>query len=165
MAAHPCWGAGFGGSTLRKRSGVVKKIERSALVAFSRQQMFALVNDIESYPQYMAGCVGAKILSRGDDWLEARLVLSGAGFKQSFITRNQLVEPSSMKMSLVEGPFKTLQGEWSFQALSDSACKVLFSLEYAFSNRLFGMAAGAVFEKIASEQVHSLCERAKAIYV
>lgn len=147
-----------------KRSGVVKKIEKSALVAFSCQKMFALVNDIELYPQYMAGCVGAKVLSRGEDWLEARLDLSRAGFKQSFVTRNQLIEPSSMTMSLVDGPFKALHGMWSFEALSGSACKVLFSLEYEFSNRLLGLAAGALFEKIASEQVHSLCERAKALY-
>ncbi len=143
---------------------MVQRVERSALVAYSAQQMFDLVNDIEAYPQYMDGCVGAQILSRGDNWLEARLELSKAGVSQSFVTRNQLQPPQQMTMELVDGPFKFLRGTWRFQPLSDAACKVMFELEFELQNRLLGMAVGKLFESLGGKQVDALCARARQIY-
>ena len=140
------------------------KIERSALVNYSAQQMFDLVNDIEAYPQYMDGCVGAKVLARGDDWLEARLDLRKAGVSQSFVTRNQLRAPESMSLTLVDGPFSKLAGEWRFKALNESACKVSFSLEFELKSRLLGMAVGKLFETVTAKQVDALCARAQQIY-
>ena len=139
-------------------------VNRSALVNYSAQQMFDLVNDIEAYPQYMDGCVGAKILNREGDWLEARLELSKAGVSQSFVTRNQLNAPESMSMTLVDGPFKYLKGCWRFTALNETACKVSFDLEFELQSKLLGMAVGKLFESVASKQVDALCERAKQIY-
>lgn len=139
-------------------------IERSALVTFSAQQMFSLVNDIEAYPQFMRGCSAAKILQRGDNWVEAELELQRSGFKQSFVTRNTLDEPHSMTMELIKGPFKKFHGKWEFQALSEQACKVRFVLELAFANPLMGMMLNSVFEQVATEQLQSICERAQQIY-
>ena len=143
---------------------MVQRVERSALVAYSAQQMFDLVNDIEAYPQYMDGCVGAQILSRGDNWLEARLELSKAGVSQSFVTRNQLQPPHTMSMDLVDGPFKYLRGVWRFTPLGDQACKVTFELEFELQNRLLGMAVGKLFEGVSNKQVDALCARAKQVY-
>lgn len=140
------------------------KVERSALVNYSAQQMFDLINDIEAYPQFMDGCVGAKILARGDDWLEARLELSKAGVSQSFVTRNQLQPPLSMTLQLVDGPFKYLRGAWRFTPLGEQACKVTFELEFALQNRLLGMAVGKLFENVSNKQVAALCVRATHIY-
>ena len=140
------------------------KVNRSALVNYSAQQMFDLVNDIEAYPQYMDGCVGAQVLKREGDWLEARLDLSKAGATQSFITRNQLQAPTLMSMELVDGPFKYLHGCWRFTELNATACKVSFDLEFELQNRLLGMAVGTLFESVASKQVDALCARARQIY-
>ncbi|MCE3252687.1 MAG: ubiquinone-binding protein [Cellvibrio sp.] len=140
------------------------RVERSALVHYSAAQMFELINDIEAYPQFMDGCIGAKILARGDDWLEARLELSKAGVNQSFITRNQLQPPHSMSMDLVDGPFKYLRGVWRFTPLGEHACKVTFELEFELQNRLLGMAAGKLFEAVSNKQVDALCARAKQVY-
>lgn len=126
--------------------------------------MFDLVNDIEAYPQYMDGCVGAKILKREADWLEAQLEISKAGVTQSFITRNQLEAPNRMSMVLVDGPFKRLEGCWQFSTLNEQACKVSFTLEFEFQNRLLGLAMGKVFESVAGKQVDALCERARQVY-
>ncbi len=142
----------------------MKKIVRSAIVPFRSEQMYELVNDIERYPEFMPGCVAAKIIERGDDWLEAELELKKAGFQQSFVTRNVLEEGARISMSLVKGPFKSLVGAWEFAPLSDSACKVSFWLEFEMSNSLLALAAGKVFEKVASEQVDVICKRAKQIY-
>lgn len=141
-----------------------QQVERSALVHYSAQQMFDLVNDIEAYPQYMEGCVGAQILQRGDGWLEARLELSKAGVTQSFVTRNQLHAPELMTLSLVDGPFRKLEGAWRFTPLADNACKVSFSLSFELQNRLLGMAVGKLFESVTNKQVDALCARAKQIY-
>jgi len=143
---------------------VAHRVERSALVNYSAAQMFNLINDIEAYPQFMDGCSGAKILARGDDWLEARLELSKAGVNQSFVTRNQLQPPHSMSMNLVDGPFKYLRGVWRFTALSEQACKVSFELEFELQNRLLGMAVGKLFETVSNKQVDALCARAKQVY-
>ena len=140
------------------------RVERSALVSYSAAQMFDLVNDIEAYPKFMDGCVGAQVLARGDDWLEARLDLSKAGVTQSFITRNQLQPPLSMSMNLVDGPFKYLRGVWRFTPLGDAACKVRFELEFELQNRLLGMAVGKLFEAVSNRQVDALCARAKQVY-
>jgi ribosome-associated toxin RatA of RatAB toxin-antitoxin module len=144
---------------------VSHSVNRSALVNYSAQQMFDLVNDIEAYPQYMDGCVAAKILKREGDWLEARLELSKAGVSQSFVTRNHLQAPLSMNMTLVDGPFKRLQGGWYFTVLADNACKVSFELEFELQNKLLGMAVGKLFESVANRQVDALCTRAKKIYL
>ena len=112
----------------------------------------------------MDGCVGAKILARGEDWLEARLELSKAGVSQSFVTRNQLQPPHSMSMNLVDGPFKYLRGVWRFTPLGEQACKVTFELEFELQNRLLGMAVGKLFETVANKQVDALCARAKQVY-
>lgn len=142
----------------------MKKIERSALVAFRCDQMYQLVNDIECYPEFMPGCAAAKILEHGENWLKASLEIKKAGFHQTFITRNTLVENESISMTLVDGPFKSLNGQWQFAALSDTACKVNFWLEFEMSNALLAFAAGKVFEKVASEQVDVICKRAKVMY-
>ena len=126
--------------------------------------MFALVNDIEAYPQYMDGCYEASVLARGENWLEARLTLGMAGQKQSFVTRNQLFPPHRMTMGLVDGPFKTFNGDWRFTALGDQGCKVSLSLDFSLSNPLLGMMVNKMFEKIASAQVDALCLRARQIY-
>ncbi len=139
-------------------------VQRSALVHYSAQQMFDLVNDIEAYPHYMDGCVGAKILRREADWLEARLDLQKAGVTQSFITRNHLQPPTTMTMTLVDGPFSKLHGCWRFAPLSDTACKVSFELEFEMKNRLLGMAVGKLFEAVANRQVDALCTRAQTVY-
>lgn len=142
----------------------IHRVERSALVPFAQQQMFELVNDVERYPEFMKGVVGASILQRGDGWLEARLELAKAGFKHAFVTHNTLDKPERIRLELVEGPFKRLEGEWGFRALSDSACKVTFWLEFEFKNRLLAMAAAKLFEHIASEQVDEIVQRARKIY-
>jgi len=141
-----------------------QRLERSALVQYSAEQMFELVNDIEAYPEFMDDCVGAQVLGRGSDWLEARLELQKAGLTQSFVTRNQLNPPTSMTMSLVEGPFSHLEGCWSFTPIEGAGCKVSFELEFAMQNRLLAMAIGKFFESAASKQVSALCRRAEVVY-
>lgn len=147
-------------------------LERSALVPYSPEQMFALIADIERYPEFMADCAAATVDERGVTeqsvpFVEATLTIQKVGFKQSFTTRNLLFEPHTMRLNLVRGPFSKLEGEWRFEALGEAeqqACKVIFTMDYAFPSRMLGLVAGPIFEKSAEDQVRNLVERARELY-
>ncbi len=139
-------------------------IQRSALLPYSAQQVYQLVDDIESYPQYMDGCVGAEVLQRETHLVEARLDLARAGISQSFATRNMLQPPLSIELELIEGPFDRFAGRWEFKPLSEAACKVSLDLEFAFSNSLLGAAAGKLFDSVTSHLVDAISARARQIY-
>ncbi len=141
-----------------------KKIERSALINYSAAQMYELVSDVEAYPDYMIGCVGAHILERSDNYVRARLELAKAGLHQSFTTRNRQDPPHSITMELDEGPFRLFRGLWKFEALDTTSCKVSFRLEYEFSNFLIGLAAGPLINSMVEDQVDAVCQRAKTLY-
>lgn len=140
------------------------QVSRSALVEFSAEQMFDLVNDIGRYPEYMPGCIAADVISSSADCVEARLTLGKAGISQSFITRNILDAGKSMVMELVEGPFKQFMGHWQFDALSDKACKVSLDLSFEFNNPLLAMAMNKKLEEMAGRQVDAISERAIDLY-
>lgn len=142
----------------------VTRIARSALLPYAREHIFSLVSDIEAYPQYMEGCTGARILVAGDDLVEARLDLSKAGIKQTFTTRNQVIRPQLIVMELVEGPFRSLNGRWLFDALDSEACKVSLDLQFEIDGKLANLAAGKLFESVAGNLVDSLCKRAHTLY-
>lgn len=143
---------------------MVHKIARSALVPHSNREMFDLVNDLESYPQFMDGCVDATVLERNPESIVASLKLSRFGMTYSFTTRNLLREPHEMEMQLVEGPFQRLGGVWAFKALAPDACKVSLDLEFEFRNGLVAKAASKWFEGVANELVDGVCRRAVQIY-
>lgn len=139
-------------------------IERSALVNFSAQQMFDLVNDIERYPEFMQGCRSARVINRSESDLEGELTLGKAGLQQTFITRNTFTEPERIDMELVSGNFKSFSAWWQFQALSDEACKVSLHMDFEFDHALVDLAAEKLFSSVANDQVDSLVARAAVVY-
>jgi ribosome-associated toxin RatA of RatAB toxin-antitoxin module len=142
----------------------ITRIAKTALLPYPAEQLFDLINDIEAYPQYMDGCVGATILHADADTVEARLQLSRSGITQSFATRNRLQRPQTIDMALLEGPFKSLSGRWQFNALAPEACKVSLDLQFELDGKLASLAAGKLFEGVASNLVDSLCRRAHGLY-
>lgn len=139
-------------------------ISRSALVMHSVEQMYALVNDVETYPQFLSGCVATELLSKKDEELVASLTISKAGVNQTFTTRNKLQFPDRMELTLVDGPFDQFLGVWAFKRLSDQACKVMFDMDFEVNNKLAGMALEAVFKQMATTMVDSFVSRAKHVY-
>jgi len=134
-------------------------IERSALIPFSVEQIFDLVADIERYPDFLDGCVGAEVRERAADNVVATLRLSRAGVSHSFTTRNILYRPERMELTLVEGPFDHFSGTWRFRALGESACKSHCVL--SFNGRgLVSVAAGRLFDKVAVDLVDAVVTRA-----
>lgn len=140
------------------------KVQRSILVPYSAGQMFDLVADVEKYPEFMPWCGGTEVQSRNEHGMQASVTISFAGLKQTFTTRNTHTHPTHIKLELVDGPFSMLVGNWEFQPLTEDACKVLFTLEYAFSNRALEMVVGPVFNRIATSFIDSFTKRAQAMY-
>lgn len=140
-------------------------VEKSALVRFSTQQMFALVADIESYPEFLPWCTGSRIISREGNVVEAELQIAKAGFKHAFATRN-INDESELRItiSLLHGPFSSLDGVWSFMPLREDASKISLDLEFEMNGVLANFAFGAVFNQICNTMVTSFTERAKQIY-
>lgn len=139
-------------------------IERSALVPYSAEQMFRLVNDIESYPAFMHGCQDARVVERYEDEVVGELTLGKAGIRQSFTTRNRLEPPHRMEMSLVEGPFSDFSAIWTFQPLTEEACKVTLRMQFSFSGGLMGLALNRLFNHSANALVDDIVKRAGQLY-
>jgi len=135
-------------------------IQRSALLPYAAERIFDLVNDIEAYPEFMRGCVGARILRREPDTIEAELVLSRGGITQRFVTRNHLSGGRLIRLQLVEGPFRKFSGHWCFEPLSPEACRVSLELAFQSRNALVGIAAGRLFDGVATEMVDCIVRRA-----
>ena len=140
------------------------RIEKTALVKFSAQQMFDLVNDIESYPQFLPWCSQSRIIKREGNIVEAELSISKGGFQKAFSTRNELDMGKQMTVSLIDGPFSHLAGVWHFQPLREDASKILFNLDFELSGKLASLAFGAVFNQICNTMVSSFTQRAKVVY-
>lgn len=139
-------------------------IDQSALLPYSTGQMFALVNDIEAYPEYMDGCIGAEILETTGNQVTARLDLGKVGLRYSFTTRNTLVEPESMTMALVEGPFRHFEATWTFRALNENACKVSLKMEFEFATGLVDAVMKRLFDTTSRNLVNAVCQRAQECY-
>lgn len=140
------------------------QVNKSALVPFSAEQMYQLVDDVPSYQEFLPWCGGSKELSREDGVVVASVTIAKGSINKSFTTKNTSSDRQKIHMELVEGPFKELVGYWDFKELKENACKVTLYLEYEFSNRLLGMAVGPVFNQIANAMVDSFVERAKDVY-
>lgn len=139
-------------------------IHKSALVKFSAQQMFDLVNDVEAYPQFLPWCGGSRILKREADFVEAELLIAKAGFHKTFSTRNYTDQGGRMTISLLNGPFSRLEGVWNFMPLREDASKISLDLEFEMSGMLANLAFGAVFNQICNTMVSSFTARAKQVY-
>ncbi|PAU77581.1 Ribosome association toxin PasT (RatA) of the RatAB toxin-antitoxin module [Franzmannia pantelleriensis] len=139
-------------------------VNRSALVRHSPQAMFDLVNDFERYPEFLPGCRRARLVERDDEHLIGEMTLGRAGIEHSIMTRNDLVEPERIELSLVKGPFKRLRGRWLFTPMGEDACKVSLEMEFEFANRLLGMAFGKLFQQVAGQLVESFTRRADDLY-
>jgi ribosome-associated toxin RatA of RatAB toxin-antitoxin module len=142
----------------------VPVVNKSALVKYSAQSMYELVDDIESYPEFLPWCSGSAVLVRKHDFVEATVNVSRSGFNSSFTTRNQLNSPINIKMELIDGPFSHLEGDWDFTALREDASKISLNLDFEVSSKIASMAFGGIFNQICNTMVSSFTARAKQIY-
>ncbi|MBD2796622.1 type II toxin-antitoxin system RatA family toxin [Xenorhabdus sp. 18] len=140
------------------------QISRSALVPYSVEQMYKLVNDVTSYPDFLPGCVGSRVISSSNNEMTASVDVAKAGISKTFVTRNTLFDNKRINMQLVDGPFRKLMGGWHFTPLSEDACKVELHLDFEFTNKLIELAFGKVFKELAGNMVQAFTQRAREVY-
>ncbi|MDR6990756.1 type II toxin-antitoxin system RatA family toxin [Luteimonas sp. 3794] len=129
------------------------KIERSALVGQPAERMYALVNDVAAYPRRFAWCDAAEVQETTESRMVARLDLGLGALRTWFTTENTLSPPDTIDMQLRDGPFKSLHGRWTFQALDEAACKVTLLLEFEPRSRLMLPAMTLGFKGLADRMV------------
>ena len=139
-------------------------IQRTALVPFTAQQMYELVNDIEAYPRRFEWCEAATVRDRAQDCLVAALDVRLGGLRVSFTTRNTLTPGERIDMSLVDGPFRALSGGWSFRALGNDGCKVGLLLDFEIAGRWVGSALALGFQGLADRMVDDFVREARLAY-
>ena len=142
----------------------MKTIHKSVMIWFSAEEMFSLVVDVPKYPEFLPWCDSGQIVTPHEDGVTARIGMSLGGFKKSFTTRNTQVLGRQIKVELVDGPFKRLDGLWNFFPLADErACRVELTLNYDFEG-MFGSLVGPIFDKIADSLVDSFVKRAENVF-
>ena len=139
-------------------------IDKKLVVPYSPQQMYDLVNDIESYPQFVPACETSEIISRTEDEVRASLTFAQSGIRKSFATLNRLQPHKMIEIRLLNGPFETLEGFWRFDSLDDGHCQVVFDLEFEFSSRILKMMFGPVFQQVTTRLVDCFYVRAREVY-
>ncbi len=140
------------------------QILKTALVMYSTDEIYRLVNDVAAYPEFLPHCSDSKILVQTDKDMTASLEISKAGINKWFTTQNRLVDGQSVEMTLVDGPFKKLVGGWTFTALDEYACKITLQLDFEFSSKIIEMAFGKVFKEVANNMISAFSQRAKHVY-
>jgi ribosome-associated toxin RatA of RatAB toxin-antitoxin module len=140
------------------------KVEKSVLIERSAQQMFDLVDDVESYPKFLPWCSQTRVEFRDEEKTIATLHISFLNVKSHFTTENEKIVPLSMLIRLVDGPFRRLEGVWAFKSLAENACKIDFQLSYEFSSALFEKIIGPVFGQITNTLVDAFVKRADVVY-
>jgi ribosome-associated toxin RatA of RatAB toxin-antitoxin module len=142
----------------------MRKVSRSALVPYSAEQMYVLVEDVESYPEFLPWCSGAVLHWREGDLLEGSVEMHVAGLRRRFRTRNVMRAHEAIDMELVEGPFTHLSGGWHFKALDHLGCKVSLAVEFEVKSRATNRLLGRYFEEICNSLVDAFVRRANDIY-
>lgn len=139
-------------------------IERSALVPYTADQMFDVVEHVAAYPDFLPWCSRANVLEQSREHQVAELELSRAGMMQRFTTRNTLERPGRITLALVRGPFRRLTGEWRFTPLGNMGCKVELMLTFEMDGQLMKMALGQLWAMAADRMVDAFCVRAESLY-
>jgi ribosome-associated toxin RatA of RatAB toxin-antitoxin module len=138
------------------------KVEKTVLIEHAAAAMFALVDQVEDYPQFLPWCGGTQLIERTRDITLATIEIDYHGVRQRFTTLNRKQSPEWMHIELKEGPFRHLTGHWHFKALADTACKVELLLEYEFSSKMLEKVVGPVFGYIAGTLVEAFVARAES---
>jgi ribosome-associated toxin RatA of RatAB toxin-antitoxin module len=144
---------------------VMRSVRKSVLVPFSADAMFELVDRVELYPEFLPWCGGATLIAASDVGKTARIDIDFHGVRAHFTTDNVNRAGESIVVTLRDGPFRHLHGEWRFRALAPDACKVEFELAYEFTTHVLEKVVGPVFSHIANTFVDAFVRRAETVYV
>ena len=139
----------------------MREVKRTALIAETPARMYRLVNDIERYPEFLPWCTAARVDSRKEGEVVATLTIKRGPLHAEFTTRNLLEPERRVLMQFVSGPFRVLEGLWTFTALGELGCRVELEMRFEFANRVAGTLFEPLFENTAASLVDAFVKRAR----
>ncbi len=139
-------------------------VTKCAEVPYTAEQMYNLVNDIESYPEFLPWCTDARVYNRTETSLNASVSLETGKIKQSFSTENTMEFGKRIDVKLISGPFKYLTGYWQFNNIDDHRCQITLNMEFEFKNKLLKLTLKYFFNKFIDSLVGAFTDRARVKY-
>jgi len=138
----------------------MREVKRSALVNQSPARLYALINDVESYPQFLPWCTHARVESRTAQEIVATIGVRQGALHGEFTTRNSLDADRSVQMRLISGPFRMLEGRWLLTPV-EAGCRVDLTMRFAFRHALTGLLFEAKFADTVGSLVDAFVARAR----
>lgn len=142
----------------------MRTVNKSALVPYTAESMYDLVNDVTRYPEFLPWCRSANVLSQSDTQMHARIELARGGFHKAFTTLNTMQPGRTIAITLEAGPFRHLQGLWQFDKLDSTGSKITLEMEFEFAGKLLDLMAGPIFHEICNSLVSAFMRRAVNLY-
>jgi coenzyme Q-binding protein COQ10 len=133
------------------------------LVPYPAELMYAVVADVEKYPEFLPWVVALRVLSRRDNGLIAEMAVGYGALRERY-TSDVRLDPQARAIEVIEieGPFKCLENRWQFTPKGEG-CEVEFCILFEFRNRLLHSVAGHAFEKVLLKMSHAFEARAAAL--
>ncbi len=122
--------------------------------------IFSLINDVDRYSSFLPWCSNSSILSDSSSEMTAEIEISGKPIKWKFKTKNNYKINEIIKIQLVEGPFKNLEGYWKFHSLDENNTNVSLFLEYEFDSKIIELSLKPIFAGIMSSILDSFISEA-----
>lgn len=139
------------------------QLEEHQILPYTQEQLFQLVIDIESYPQFLPWCRAARILERSENALLGELVIVFAHITESYVSRVEWIDRSAITVTCVKGPFHHLENRWRFTPV-EGGTQVDFFLDFAFKSKILDKLIGGYFTKATQKMVSAFKTRANALY-
>ena len=136
----------------------MNRLSREALLEVPCEVAYAVVVDVLQYPDFLPGCGAVQIIEETKSGLVAQVEVQGAGFKETFITANRHVPNEAVSMSLKQGPFERLEGQWVFTPLGEVGCRVDLTIEYSARGLLTNLLA-RLAGNMANKMVDAFSQR------
>ena len=133
------------------------------MIAYPAADVFALVNDVERYAEFLPWCAHAEVLSECESTIVARIDIAVRGQRETLVTRNQLTPANAIALQMVEGPFRRFEGRWLFTPLGDAGCRVDLVVSFELANRIAGVLAAPFLNRIADRIVDAFAARAREV--
>jgi coenzyme Q-binding protein COQ10 len=138
--------------------------EETRALPYSAEQMFNLVSDVASYPEFLPWVRAIRVRSDDETEMVADMIVGFKGLRETFTSRVRKERPTTVRVDYVDGPLKHLTNEWRFRDDGAGGVLVDFAVDFAFKNQLFEMLAGQMFDRALRKMINAFETRAEELY-
>lgn len=139
-------------------------ISEKRRLPYSCEQMFDLVADVASYPQFLPWVIATRVRSDSETEMEADMLVGFKAIREKFTSRVVKNRPAHLEVFYIDGPLKDLDNNWTFKRLPDGGCEIDFCVDFTFRNAVFETLAGQYFDRAFRKMVEAFEKRADELY-